>query len=59
MGLTVEKVYDNIVNYMSTTGKTVDEALLVYGSEILLLAQDKGFDNVIKQLMHKKEEKNI
>ena len=38
MDLTVEKIYKDIVDYMSTMNKTAEEAILVYGSEILLLA---------------------
>lgn len=59
MDLTVEKIYKDIVDYMSTMNKTAEEAILVYGSEILLLAQDIGFDNVIEQLKNKEGENNV
>lgn len=59
MDLTVEKIYKDIVDYMSTMNKTAEEAILVYGSEILLLAQDIGLDNVIEQLKSKEGENNV
>lgn len=59
MDLTVEKIYKDIVDYMSTMDKTAEEAILVYGSEILLLAQDIGLDNVIEQLKNKEGENNV
>lgn len=59
MDSTVEKIYKDIVDYMSTMNKTAEEAILVYGSEILLLAQDIGFDNVIEQLKNKEGENNV
>lgn len=59
MDLTVEKIYKDIVDYMSTMNKTAEEAILVYGSEILLLAQDIGLDNVIEQLKNKEGENNV
>jgi phosphoribosyl-ATP pyrophosphohydrolase len=59
MDITVEKIYKDIVDYMSTMNKTAEEAILVYGSEILLLAQDIGLDNVIEQLKNKEGENNV
>lgn len=59
MDSTVEKIYKDIVDYMSTMNKTAEEAILVYGSEILLLAQDIGLDNVIEQLKSKEGENNV